>query len=192
MDQTDTQSSKPKQADSEGETHSFLFGSHAWQNRSDKPTWCYLPSTAVQTRNVTEWPGEHSEASSALKSSIFFLVERLQTHCDVCCLFVDYCFEVWHYCLYFLKPRPQVGNRGNKSREKKGDFLISSHEIRLLILILKPGEVTPSCSRHFLSTFRKTLSTFFRVNGGDQKILKEREIWSFNHRVVRNNTKSEC
>lgn len=25
----DTQSSKPKQADSEGETHSFLFGSHA-------------------------------------------------------------------------------------------------------------------------------------------------------------------
>lgn len=131
MDQTDTQSSKPKQADSEGETHSFLFGSHAWQNRSDKPTWCYLPSTAVQTRNVTEWPGEHSEASSALKSSIFFLVERLQTHCDVCCLFVDYCFEVWHYCLYFLKPRPQVGNRGKKSREKKGDFLISSHEIGL-------------------------------------------------------------
>lgn len=220
MDQTDTQSSKPKQADSEGETHVFLFGSHAWQSRSDKPTWCYLPSTAVQTRNVTELPGEHSKASS------FFSVERLQTHCDVGHWFVDYCFKVWdysrhsnniwmrvcrlaeyclgpiwatcqsrvshaikHYLLYFFKPRPQVGNWGNKSREKKGWF---SHKLMKSDFILKPGELTPSRSRHSLFTFRKNLSTFFKVNGGDQKILKEREVWSFNHSVVRNNTKSKC
>lgn len=97
--QTDTQSSKSREADSEGETHSFLFGSYAWQKRSDKPTWCYLPSTTVQTHNVTEWPGEQSEASSELKSLIFFsgVDGKIETHCDVDHWFVDCCSEVWHY-----------------------------------------------------------------------------------------------